>query len=62
MKIKKQLGSDSVKDVVDAATQRASEISHEETVRDPWPSSRHSLASDAAWLSTTQVRRDEKEE
>jgi hypothetical protein len=62
MKIKKQLGSDAVKDVVDAATRRASEISPEETVRDPWASSRRSLASDAASLSTTQVRTDTEDD
>ncbi len=39
MKIKKQLGSEAVRDLVDAASARALQLP-DRSVSDPWPSSR----------------------
>jgi hypothetical protein len=54
MKIKKQLGNDSVRALVDEATRRAEELSSEQTVRDPWSGSRRSFSSDDASLAEKQ--------
>ena len=39
MKIKKQLGSDAVRDLVEEPSERAQQLPNR-SVRDPWPSSR----------------------
>ena len=54
MKIKKQLGNDSVRAIVDEATRRAEQLSSDQTVRDPWSGSRRSLSSDEASLVEKQ--------
>lgn len=54
MKIKKQLGSDSVRDLVDEASVRVQHLPSR-TVQDPWPSSRR-VISDANNEESTETR------
>ena len=54
MKIKKQLGSDSVRDLVDEASARVQHLPSR-TVQDPWPSSRR-VISDTNDKESTETR------
>lgn len=57
MKIKKELGSDAVRALVERASARAQELP-ERSVRDPWPSSSR-LISESAESENVDVRSNE---
>jgi hypothetical protein len=58
MKIKKQLGSDSVRDLVDEASTRAQRLPHR-SVQDPWPSSRRVISDTNERESNESQKADE---
>jgi hypothetical protein len=57
MKIKKELGSEAVRDLVERASARAQELP-DRSVRDPWPSSRR-VISDTVELERTAGKANE---
>lgn len=52
MKIRKKLGSPEIQPAIEAAVQRAREVSQRETVRDPWDRSPRTFSSETASLSS----------
>lgn len=57
MKIKKELGSEAVRDLVERASARAQELP-DRSVRDPWPSS-HRVISESVEIENIGAHRDD---
>ena len=55
MKIKKELGSEAVRDLVEEASARAQQLP-DRSVRDPWPSSRRVISETLETENTTKAQ------